>query len=66
MRWFHVQRTAAGEGQLAGFPQNIAEIGLEQAQAPVFEQFLHGSGIVDVGFVRHVTHAPRPEPVDAL
>ncbi|OMP11032.1 hypothetical protein COLO4_04070, partial [Corchorus olitorius] len=61
-----VQRAAAGEGQLAGFLEDVAQVVVDHLQGQFLEQRLHAGGVVDVRLVGDVAFALRTQPLDQL
>ena len=61
-----VQRAAAGEGQLAGFTQGVAQVVVDHLQGDLFEQRLHAGRIMDVRLVGDVAFALGAKPFDQL
>ena len=60
----HVQRTAAGEGQLAGVLEDVAQVVVDHLQGQLLEQRLHAGGVVDVRLVGDVAFSFRAQPLD--
>ncbi len=61
-----VQRAAAGESDLAGLLDDVAQIVVHHLQRQLLEQRLHGGGVMDVRVVGDIAFALGPEPVDQL
>ena len=59
----YVQSHTAGEAQSAGFPDDVADIIVDECERSVLEQLLCGCGVMDVGIVDIVAIAHRPQPV---
>ena len=60
------QRAAAGESDLAGLADDIAEVVVHHLQRELLEQRLDARGVMDVGIVSDVAFALGPQPLDQL
>ena len=60
----NVERDAAGEGELASFFENVAEVEVDQVQCDIFEQLLNRGCVVDIGIIDFIACALRAEPLD--
>ncbi len=61
---FDVQRATAGEGQLAGVLEDVAQVMVDHLQGQLLEQRLHTGGVVDVRLVGDVAFTLGAQPLD--